>query len=78
MRKPRGENKEKENFRIRCADRGEKQASESGFMPLNLHAELTSVIDRTWAASLTRGVFVFHVTFIVVSQKMGNTTTIHI
>lgn len=78
MREPQGKNKAKENSRIRCADQGEKQASESGFMPLNLHSELTSVIDLTQAVSLTRGVFVFHMTFTVVSYKMCNTTTIHI
>lgn len=78
MREPQGKNKAKENFRIRCTDRGEKQSSESGFMPLNLHSELTAVIDLTQAASITRGFFVFHVTFIVVSYKMCNTTAIHI
>lgn len=47
MREPQGKNKAKENSRISYADRGEKQASEGGFMPLNLHSELTSVIDLT-------------------------------
>lgn len=78
MREPQGKNKAKENSRISYADRGEKQASIGGFMPLNLHSELTSVIDLTQAVSLTRGVFVLHVTFIVVSYKMCNTTAIHI
>lgn len=64
MRKPQGENKEKENFRIRFADREKNRLLK---VALNLHSELTSVIDLTQAASLTRGVFVFHVTFIVVS-----------
>lgn len=47
MREPQGKNKAKENSRISYADRGEKQASVGGFMPLNLHSELTSVIDLT-------------------------------
>lgn len=80
MREQEGKNKAKEKFRIKCVDQEGKNGllNVALCMPLNLHSELTSVIDLTQAASLARGAFVFHVTFTVVSYKMCNATTIHI